>query len=240
MIFKGGRDMFYGYYGFTIIKQRENGAETDLIVRVFKSAKERSTELSRMRRLNEEFKPINFSKEICEKYQLRTPEDCIRKFKIDVMQSRMPVRCDEAQEFFTDIEMERFRKRITCGIEKKTQIYSTNPNGNFRKFPIWKEQIEKIQSDRMANRREKDIYFYGKFEEKNEKEMTTIRPIILESPVFFHPITCAVAESMIHLNHESTFIDEFEKMRIKQLQDISDYLRIPDINYLMNQGDKKK
>lgn len=163
--------MFYGYYGFTPVSEQENKYESRIIFRVFETEEERGKELSNLRnRWNGDFTPFIFTKEVCEKLNIKTIDDCIQVArKVFMGYSRLPIRQEEAQAFMTSQnEIDEIRKRIHCGTELKTQVYSTNPTRNFDIFPTWQEQIVKMQADGLAKQREKDIYFYGKFEEEKQ------------------------------------------------------------------------
>lgn len=155
--------MFYGYYGFTQIRHKESLVESKLIVRVFNTALERGQELAKCRRGGRRaaFTPFAFTNEVCERLNIKTIEDCIRVFeKAYVLNRKLPILEDEAQAFMHPIS-EDIRKRISCRIEQETQIHSTILRYNFS--PTWQEQIEKIQPEGLTTQREKDIYFYGKF-----------------------------------------------------------------------------
>ena len=71
--------MFYGYYGFTPVSEQENKYESRLIFRVFETEEERGKELSNLRnRWNGDFTPFIFTKEVCEKLNIKTVDDCIQ------------------------------------------------------------------------------------------------------------------------------------------------------------------
>lgn len=162
--------MFYGYYGFSPITEQENKYGSRLIFRVFETEEERGKELSDLRsRWNGNLTPFIFTKEVCEKLNIKTIDDCIQVARKAFM-FKLPIRQDEAQAYFANEEIDKFRKRTTCGAKMKTQIYSTNPTYNLGIFPTWQEQIIKIQADGLAKQREKDIYFYGKFEGGNNED----------------------------------------------------------------------
>ena len=56
-------------------------------------------------------------------------------------------------------------------MKKKYITYSTNPESTFPMWPTREEQREKMDTEGLLSQRERDIYFFGKWEvEKNENK----------------------------------------------------------------------